>query len=213
MTTLDVYRDEKTLIEARGKNGTLVDADLTFLSVEGLDLRGMSLASANISGSHFRHVILDGCDLTGIYVQESDLSGSSFRDAVLDTAFFQKTRLSRCIMVGAALRGVSLLLCHLEDADFSRADLSQAQILTTNMDGANFTEATLTQACLRESSLTHAVFRLTNLSGVDFRKTNLLDAIYSDVVAQGAIYYGKSPWDGAANAQDWKEKMHVFDGE
>ena len=76
------------------------------------------------------------------------------------------------------------------------------------------TQANLALASLRESSLDGTRFISANLSGVDFRKTNFHHAYYEQVLTDGAVFYGKSPWDSQVSSiTQLGKKLVIFDGE
>ena len=66
---------------------------------------------------------------------------------------------------------------------------------------------------MRESDFEGAKFSSCNLRGVDFRKANLLTASFESVAVEGALFYGKPPWDGDGTKADWGSIMPTFDGE
>ncbi len=81
------------------------------------------------------------------------------------------------------------------------------------MTQARFDSSDLERAVMRESELEGAKFSSCNLGGVDFRKANVLSASFESVAVNGALFYGKPPWDGDAEKTDWGSIMPTFDGE
>ncbi|MBF0191156.1 MAG: pentapeptide repeat-containing protein [Magnetococcales bacterium] len=209
------FTQKQDLMEAFGTpEGTLVDADLSFIQVEGLDLSGMNLSGANLSGGEWVDVNLDGCDLSNLHVVESRFTRVTFRRVQLDHALLQRVELAGCTLERASAGEAAFFLSVMSDTDFRHAYLVKAQFLETNLDRSDFTGADLSFAQLRESSLEQTRFISCDLRGVDFRKTNLHHAEYRHVCTENALYYGLPPWGGEAiPGRDWVRDLLVFDGE
>lgn len=207
------YDSREALLAERGAEGSLAEADLTCLDLSGLDLSGLDLSGANLSGSSLRGAILDHCNLQSIFVQEGDWRETSLRHARGDFAFFQRVAFDGARLPGVELRDTSLLICALNQVDLSGARLEKAQILDSELCGADLTGALLVEANLNGCSLAGTRFIRSDLRGADLRKCNLTQARFEEVLAEGALYYGKSPWDGTSRAEDWAARLPLFDGE
>ncbi|MBF0295421.1 MAG: pentapeptide repeat-containing protein [Magnetococcales bacterium] len=208
------YTDLTSLIAACGHDGSLVDADMTFAHLEGIDLSGLDLSGVNFSGGSLTDVILDGCLLDHMHAIECRMTRVSFKHARLGHALFQKSVMEAVTFAGADLTAGSFLISELPDADFRNARLIRTQFLQCNLERVDFTGADLSRGSLRESSLEGTRFVSTDLRETDFRKTNLHHAHYHHVCADGALFYGKPPWEGEAIlGRDWHLELVVFDGE
>jgi uncharacterized protein YjbI with pentapeptide repeats len=71
----------------------------------------------------------------------------------------------------------------------------------------------LVSANLNGSTLEQTRFVGCNLCHADLRKTDLTRAEFIGVTTDGALYYGKSPWDGTCRDEDWAARLPTFDGE
>ena len=129
-----------------------------------------SLDNANFSKAQFHHV-----DLSRTTLEETDLSGAWFSDT---------TNFSESVFFGASLRGARLTNAHLNEVDFTKADLrevslagaklNKADLHEANLSGVNLAYADFNNANLSKTDLTYAKF-----SGVNFDGANLSDAIVS----------------------------------
>lgn len=82
-------------------------------------------------------------DLRGLFLAQADLSGSDFRGANLEDLVFWKTNLRNSNFSGADMVGVFLTGADLSGADLRGADLRQAFIFRAKIDGADFSGANL----------------------------------------------------------------------
>ena len=152
---------------------------------EPLDLRGMLLVDADLSG----------VDLTG-----SDLSGAD-----LSRANLERARLMRCKLVGTTLFGATLGGAELAGSDLTRATLEgatgkgvglgmtrlvAASLVSVEFDGATLTEADCTGADLRLAQLPHARLLKARLHGADLSRAGLLDADLSEADVGHAVLDG-----------------------
>lgn len=92
------------------------------------DLRGLSLAGADLSDTDLRDALLDGVTLQGAILTGTNLQGASLRcvdlrDAVLDLSRLQGADLSYAVM-----RGASLEACRVSGATFRNADLQGCRL-------------------------------------------------------------------------------------
>ncbi len=105
------------------------------------------------------------------------------------------------------------ILCQLSEARFEDVNLVGATMQGCNLSGAKFENSNLEGVVMRESELEGAQFVSCDLRAVDFRKATLLSAVFSSVQVEGALVYGKPPWDSASSDTDWNSVMPSFDGE
>jgi uncharacterized protein YjbI with pentapeptide repeats len=83
----------------------------------------------------------------------------------------------------------------------------------SDVGAAEFTDASLRETVLRECVLNGTRFSQCDLRGADLRKTMVTQAEFSDVQADGALYYGTAPWGGESESKDWGKELPTFDGE
>ncbi len=116
-----------------GAEGASGQAALSHQRLEGVDLRGVVLACADLVGVHCVGQDLGGADLEGALCTDADFSGSDFTGANLARADFSRSCLAGCVLRDADLSGTDF-----QDADLSGAELEGA--LTT---GARFKDTAL----------------------------------------------------------------------
>lgn len=167
----------------RGKQLTLVGADLTGIKLVGMNLqravfRGCRFYCADLRNTDFSQAVLTGCDFSG-----SDLTNARFVWANLRGA-----DLSRAIMKGTRFENADMrpltdppVLPHgkggvvsLSDSNLHNTNLSQAKLL-----GASFVGAILDGCILENADLEGADFSYSTLTNVQFKNAKLQDARFS----------------------------------
>ena len=106
---------------------------LEVLAADKIDLHGVSLKEADLSGGQGAGVRLDGARLDWSKLWHSNLGGAHLRGAQLRHAALVCTVLSRA---------------DLSHADLSGADLSGAEVTAADFTGANLAGARLSEACV-----------------------------------------------------------------
>ncbi|MDD1415813.1 pentapeptide repeat-containing protein [Dolichospermum sp. ST_con] len=147
-------------------NLTRISPNLSEANLSGVNLRGANLYYTNLSNAN-----LSGADLRETYLYAADLSGADLRDANLTQ-----------VTPDIRLRDSS----HSPRTDFSKANLSNANLSSAYLRAANLSNANLSSACLHEANLSDANLRgaclheanlsNANLHGADLRDANLRDA-------------------------------------
>lgn len=136
------------------------DGELSYLDMQGLDLRG-----ANLSEFTMHRVNLQGANLEGANLDYVDLSNSN--------------------LIGANLAYTSLEGANLEEANLSHANLEGAWLQDARLANTWFKYANLTDANLDCAEVYNTVFSAANLTGVntdniDIRECNFTDTIFED---------------------------------
>ena len=108
-------------------------ADFGHQRLEGLDLRGVHLPYADLTGCICPNQDLGGANLAGSLCTDADFSRSSFEGANLAGADFSRTELPACNFRSADLTG----------ADFEDADLTGADLRGAKVEGARFVGAAM----------------------------------------------------------------------
>jgi uncharacterized protein YjbI with pentapeptide repeats len=120
--------------------------NLTALSAKGavfygLDMEGVQLQGAHLEGADLRACNLRRADLRGARLMGAKLSGSDLREALLGPLLIGAERVLPCDMTRAIAK----------NADFSNADMRQANLVFADLSRSNFTGANLRQADLTAS--------------------------------------------------------------
>jgi uncharacterized protein YjbI with pentapeptide repeats len=176
-----------------------------------IDLSGVDLRGAKLTGSVLYRVKLDGADLRG-----ADLSGSNLGElvrvnldgALLPNAYvphltdcsarhtdFSNVRFNPAVIVrtdftGAKLANVFASYTQSEQAVFCEADLTGALLQDSAFPGGNFDGANMTRAFLDNCDLTAATFRGANLTGASFSRAKLTNADLSNANLAGVNLAG-----------------------
>lgn len=106
-------------LDAKGSEGD--QAKLSHENLEKLNLEGIVLTYADISGVLCRNQNLKGADLTGSLLTDSDFSGTNFEEANLTNADFSRSK-----MIGCNFRNANFTGTDLENVDLSDSDLRGA---------------------------------------------------------------------------------------
>ena len=106
-------------------------ADLGHQRLEGLDLKGVLLPFADLTGCVCLHQDLAGADLRSSLCIDADFTGSSFANARL-----ARTDFSRSEMAGCNFRGADLTNADFENANLTGADLRGAKLASTRFTDA-----------------------------------------------------------------------------
>lgn len=126
-------------------NVKLKGANLTYLNLQklrlrGADLSGANLKQANLQGSNLQMAFLkkaslrltnlDSADVSGVHFGEADLTNVHLREADLRGAYFIGTDLSASFMQDSDLRTANFRGANLWFAALNNADLTEARDLT-----------------------------------------------------------------------------------
>jgi hypothetical protein len=147
---------EAHLIDRRGAKVVLIGADLN-----GVVLRGGSLADKNLSGSMMMGADFRDTDLSGADLGFSDLRNADFRGA---QALTNGTGPSGA-PVSPGKQAIVLTWARLVAARFDGVIFrDRAALVFADLRGASFRKATLAHADLSGACMTRANFRLANLN-------------------------------------------------
>lgn len=101
-----------------------------------MDLSRCTLRNMDLNGANLQGACLVSADLHGAYLSKAQLRESDLNGAVLKFAFLWKADLTRAILVGADMREANL-----EGADLSGAFLQGADFQNANLAGSVLREA------------------------------------------------------------------------
>jgi uncharacterized protein YjbI with pentapeptide repeats len=125
-----------------------------------VDLGGVDLREANLTGANLSFV-----DLGGANLNRANLSNANLKRAGLGNANLSETNLS----------GASLETAWLERANLRKANLSGANLVTAYLNGAKLDGVILQGAILTQASLMD-----TDLRNTDLRDVNMNSVYYND---------------------------------
>jgi hypothetical protein len=130
---IDQSRSKSGCSRTNASGALLFEADLSKLTLDGINLKQASLCYATLIATSLREANisrgqLQGVRLNGGKLESADLSGASFQDADLSRASLRHANLSGADFRGAKLREADLRKALCVGADFSFADLSKADL-------------------------------------------------------------------------------------
>jgi uncharacterized protein YjbI with pentapeptide repeats len=125
---------------------------------EFLNLKGVNLRDADLSGLNLERSNLTGAQLEGANLKKTNLSNSALfkthlERANLKEAILMITNLTEAQLEGADLRGAQLQGANLRYTNLEGADLSDANLQGANLRGANLRGAHLEGAHLEDTEL------------------------------------------------------------
>ena len=188
-----------------------------------LDMRGMVLAQAELSGCNFIE-----CDLSGVDLRAANLGRATFVTCKLDGALLQWAKATGAIMVkDCTLTGANLGEAQFGGCNFGGADMTGVRLVKTILDAANLSDAKVNNSDWRLASAKGALLRKTairraqlagvnfenavlqhaDLRGSDLRSSNLFSADLSrvrldgDVRLEGALLKRARTWPRLTPAQ------------
>lgn len=167
----------------RGKQLTLIGADLTGIKLVGMNLqrtvfRSCRFYCADLRNSDFSQAVLTGCDFTGADLTNARFVWSNLRGADLSRAVLKGTRFENADMRPLTEPPVPPHgkggVVSLSESTLLNTNLSQAKLL-----GASFVGAILDGCILDGADLEGADFSYSTLSQVEFRNTKLHGANFN----------------------------------
>ncbi|MFS8113877.1 DUF2169 domain-containing protein [Rhizobium jaguaris] len=183
------------------RNADFSGLDLRATFFERADLTNACFAGANLEGAVFTEAILSGADFSGAAMSKANLSKAVLRGSRLD-----RCQLDNCTLVGTDFTGASaremrasritIIESVLDDADFSGADLAEAQILKGKADGLVLDKARVSRASFMVLSMRDASFREVALERVAFMELTAPGANFAHAQMNCVGFIGKGDLSG-----------------
>ncbi|MEA5583212.1 pentapeptide repeat-containing protein [Nodularia harveyana UHCC-0300] len=176
----------------------------------GIDLSRVELGQGGTPQGSFFNLVLDNVDLSGINFKSANLSQGSFKGSIFrgtgedgrwDTyddaiADFSQAQLQQANFTDANLSRVIMNRSNLSRATLNRANLSYARLISADLSSTQLVGANLRGAFLEQASLTGA-----DIGDAKFNEANLSAARLSRVIAIGThLSYANltnTDWRGA----------------
>ena len=170
------------LSQAQMKQADFTDADLSRVSMNGADLSRATLNNANLSNARLINANLSSAqlakaNLNGAVLENASLTGADLGQANLNEAELYAAHLGRAIAIGTQLSFANLVR-----TDWQGADLSGASLNHANLSHANLSATRLTGAVLRSANMENVNLRNADLSQADLRGANLAGADFQGVI-------------------------------
>jgi uncharacterized protein YjbI with pentapeptide repeats/uncharacterized RDD family membrane protein YckC len=179
----DTYDDWiADLSQARMIQANLAEANLSRVLMIRTDLSRATLNKANLSnarltGANLSSAQLEGAILAGAVLENASLTGADLSNAQLKDADLFAARLGRVIAVGTQLSFANLI-----KTDWQGADLTGAYLDHANLSNANLGATRLKNAILRSANMENVNLRNADLSLADLRGANLTGADFQDTI-------------------------------
>lgn len=197
-----------------GSNILPTVASLWSLNTPGADYTGanfeeIQIVDSNLSGANFTVA-----NLKGVIFARCDLSGANFSSANLEDCYFNEVDLRRANFRGADLHsaegffnvGYKSRIAHLEQVDFSDADLSNVSFSFARLDGARLVNSDLRNTVLLGTHLEGA-----DLTGAKISNTWLSSSISGEPLSahfdENTILPDGTNWRPSV---DWNKFGHVI---
>ncbi|MCB8948835.1 MAG: pentapeptide repeat-containing protein [Ardenticatenaceae bacterium] len=163
-----------------GRNNVM---DLSGVNLSGANLSGVCLLNAQLIGADLSNANLAGADLTNANLYDADLKNAVFyidnETATLKNAVLAYAKLNNADLYQVVLTGADLTHADFTDANLARATISLSTTLTNaifkevsfvcaNLNGAQLVFVDISWADLRGADLTGADLSRSNLSGSNF---------------------------------------------
>ena len=145
-------------------------------ALEDLNRDGVSLRKINIAGADLEGINLQQADLCDANLNGANLEGATLLIANLRGATLIGANLNNSILEHAKLSFVNLGSTSCRDAKLSYACLRRAYLRGVDLTNAKLTHARLNEAFLGETNLTNADFYGADLSYACFTDVNFGDA-------------------------------------
>ena len=191
----DMHGDDLTNLDLSGAN--LSHADLA-----GADLHGVKLVGADLSSADLRKA-----DLTLAWIMKARFDHANLQGATLQTVItsqgMDNMPATAASFVGADLSDTSATVHFSGDdmrgAIFRRSNQSvvpanqsmgllRSEYVSTNLDGADFTDAQLGRLTFQYAKLNNAIFRGADLTRADFTGAYLTGADFTGAKLDGAVF-------------------------
>ena len=162
-------------------------ADLSRANLSDAILYGANLSEVNLGAANLRRADLSDANLSGADLSRASLEEASVRRAHLRGAELLQSNLSRADLTGAFLDGANLSAANGAGATLGQAYLVHAILSLADFNGTDFSRAELSAANLARTDLRGANLSAANLGGANLSEANLGGADLSEASLQGAI--------------------------
>jgi uncharacterized protein YjbI with pentapeptide repeats len=188
VTALKSRKDNAAPLDFSGKS--LNGADLSGLDLSNVNFRAARMVRTRLSGARLDHAILDQAwlleaDLTGASLIGAHVFAAQLQRAKADGADFSRARIT-ADLTGASLRGAKFIEANLSaDMKNQSMGLMRAVLSSAVAEGANFTAADLMNADLRFLHAAGADFSGAGLQGANAAGADFTGARWDGVKADG----------------------------
>jgi len=156
----------------QGKRAELHDYRFgSLLEKIDLDLSGVNLSEADLSGSSFYKAKLIGVNLSGANLKGTSFMDVDLTDAVLDDIDMPNGSISHSNLTRVNAKRANFINCHMWDNCYENAVLSASRFIAAALCDGNFRGANLSSCDFRWADLDYVHFENAILSNADLRWT------------------------------------------
>lgn len=164
--------------------GDLINANLSYANLEGVNLSRASLHDINLKNANLTGAILDDVDLSC-----ADLNSADLTDANLYNANLTKANLNWASLYGADLQFANLKFSSLKNADLRFANLKYADLGDSYLKGVHLDGANLKGVEFNYSNLVNASLDRAHGDLIEYRKGKILTEDIIGYKACGSDFY------------------------
>ncbi len=176
---------EADLSDADFRGADLAKAVLVKAILHHADLSSTTLEEADFSEALLTETTMTGALMKKCRFMESDVRGTTFVEADLSESFFLNGSLQHCDFSRANLSSATLIGVNADKSLFRGAELTNIRLLNEcSFQNADFSNARLTQANLRGSDFSKSTFEKADISGTDFSECHLDEANFYRSIAK-----------------------------
>lgn len=142
---------------------------------QGMDLSGVNLSHAELSGADFENAKLSGANLSGALLYDADLRFADLTGANLSNAYLYKA-----ILIETRLHDAKLTSANFGSADLARADFTDTDLRGAILADADLSEADFSRANLKSASLRGAIVNRTGFKGANLQSALVAYTKFTD---------------------------------
>jgi uncharacterized protein YjbI with pentapeptide repeats len=176
------------------KGANFTQSELIGARLNKSDLSDAILKNADLSKCNLNGVNLTHADLTEARLSQADLSGAHLRKAVLTRANLTQSTLYRAILHNTFLEEANLSQTRSQKADLKRANLNNAFLFQADFSDADLTETNLTRSILSRARLNGANLTRADLTEADLKEASLVNTKFTNANLSGCSIFGISAW-------------------
>lgn len=184
--------------EVRLDSILFLETRLCGVKLRGAKLAAAVFIKCDVSGVDFQGANLERASMISVKGAGADFSGANLHKlCCVESCDFSGANFSNARMVSANLRGSALAEAHFEQACLDQADLSESDLrgawfYMASAVEARFTKADLRDAIMVSTNLMNALLPRSNLLGADFRLSNLFQADFARVHVDRSVKFDRA---------------------
>jgi uncharacterized protein YjbI with pentapeptide repeats len=190
--------------------------NLSGVNLYDADLTGANLSGANLTGANLGGADLTGANLTGANLENADLFTTTLIGAIFDDASLRNANMDDAYAPGgsfinADLRGANLYFATMSNANLSGANLSDSWLGIYTFEGSNLQNANFSGSSisgdmrntdLRGADLSFTVLSYVSLNNADLRNANLLGAELKVGTSLDGVLWGNTTCSDGSYSDD-----------